>query len=49
LSSSALTEQINLSPAAYVQRLEKASARLSLIDASLSLSYDLLTEERQAQ
>ena len=33
----------------YTERLEQASARLNLIDASLKLSYDLLSEARQAE
>lgn len=49
LAATALAEQVNLSPKDYVQRLEKASGRLSLVDASLSLSYDLLNEEMQSK
>ena len=48
-AGSALAERIDLSPAAYRRRLEQAQARLSLIDASLSLSYELLPPEQQAR
>jgi tetratricopeptide (TPR) repeat protein len=47
LAASALAERMDLSPADYVQRLTAAKARLQLIDASLSLSYELLTPEMQ--
>ncbi len=47
-AGSALAERIDLSPAAYRRRLEQAQARLSLIDASLSLSYELLPPEQRA-
>ncbi len=45
LAGKALAERIDLSPADYGRRLANAKARLSLIDASLSLSYDLLSAE----
>ena len=48
-AGSALAERIDLSPAAYRRRLEQAQARLSLIDASLNLSYELLPPEQQAR
>ena len=48
-AGSALAERIDLSPAAYRRRLEQAQARLSLIDASLSLSYELLPPEQRAR
>jgi tetratricopeptide (TPR) repeat protein len=47
LAASALAERRDLSPADYVQRLTEAKTRLQLIEASLSLSYDLLSPERQ--
>jgi tetratricopeptide (TPR) repeat protein len=40
-----LSERPDLSPASYVSRLESRKARLNLIEASLSLSYDLLPED----
>lgn len=40
-----LTERPDLSPVSYASRLESFKARLGLIEASLSLSYDLLPEE----
>jgi tetratricopeptide (TPR) repeat protein len=40
-----LAERPDLSPASYASRLASGKARLGLIDASLSLSYDLLPEE----
>ena len=48
-AGSALAERSDLSPAAYRRRLEQAQTRLSLIDASLSLSYDLLAPEQQTR
>jgi tetratricopeptide (TPR) repeat protein len=42
-----LTERVNLSPADYVRRLSDAKTRLSLVDASLTLSYELLSPEQQ--
>ncbi|MCI0690833.1 alpha/beta fold hydrolase [candidate division KSB1 bacterium] len=47
LAASALAEQIDLSPADYLARLENAQTRLDLVEASLSLSYDLLDAETQ--
>jgi tetratricopeptide (TPR) repeat protein len=47
LAASALAERRNLSAADYVRRLTDAQRRLDLIEASLSLSYDLLTPELQ--
>jgi len=47
LAASALAEQIDLSPADYLRRLENAQTRLGLVEASLSLSYDLLAAETQ--
>lgn len=47
LAASALAERVNLSPADYVRRLSDAKTRLSLVEASLTLSYELLTPELQ--
>jgi len=47
LAASTLAEQIDLSPADYLRRLKNAKARLELVEASLSLSYDLLNAETQ--
>ena len=47
LAASALAEQIDLSPADYLARLENAQTRLGLVEASSSLSYDLLAAEMQ--
>jgi hypothetical protein len=43
----ALKEKPNLSPEGYIERLGDAKKRLELVDASFSLSYDLLTPELQ--
>ena len=45
LAAGAIVRYRNLSPADYVRRLEASQERLQLIDASLSLSYELLSEE----
>ncbi|HET6979280.1 MAG TPA: tetratricopeptide repeat protein [Pyrinomonadaceae bacterium] len=45
LAAAAIVKYRNLSPADYVRRLEDRQQRLQLIDASLSLSYELLSEE----
>ncbi len=45
LAASAMVTYRNLSPADYVRRLQDRQQRLQLIDASLSLSYELLNEE----
>ena len=42
LAGGALAERIDLEPDEYVSRLESAQARLELVEASLSLSFDLL-------
>jgi tetratricopeptide (TPR) repeat protein len=44
LAATAIMKYRNLSAADYVQRLRDRQQRLQLIDASLSLSYDLLSE-----
>jgi tetratricopeptide (TPR) repeat protein len=45
LAAAAMVKYRNLSPADYVRRLQDRQQRLKLIDASLSLSYELLSEE----
>ncbi|HST54050.1 MAG TPA: DUF4062 domain-containing protein [Pyrinomonadaceae bacterium] len=47
LAASALAERENLSPADYLRRLSDAKTRLGLVEASLTLSYDLLGAEMQ--
>jgi tetratricopeptide (TPR) repeat protein len=47
LAASALAERVNLSPADYVRRLSDAQKRLELVEASLTLSYDLLSPDLQ--
>ena len=47
LAASAIASRRDLRPADYIKRLGDAAARLELIDASLSLSYDLLADEQQ--
>ncbi|HEV7906039.1 MAG TPA: tetratricopeptide repeat protein [Pyrinomonadaceae bacterium] len=47
LAASAIAERISLGVADYVRRLRDAQQRLKLIEASLSLSYDLLNAELQ--
>jgi tetratricopeptide (TPR) repeat protein len=45
LAAGALAKYVNLKPADYVRRLQDQQQRLQLIDASLSVSYELLSEE----
>ena len=45
LAAAAIVKYRNLSPADYVRHLRDRQQRLQLIDASLSLSYELLSEE----
>ena len=45
LAATAMVKYRNLSPADYVRRLQDRQQRLELIEASLSLSYELLSEE----
>jgi tetratricopeptide (TPR) repeat protein len=45
LAAAAIVKYRNLSPSDYVRRLRDRQQRLQLIDASLSLSYELLSEE----
>jgi len=47
LAGSALAERVTLAPEDYLRRLEDAQTQLELVDASLSLSYDLLSDELQ--
>lgn len=49
LAASAIAERVSLSVADYIRRLTDAKQRLKLIEASLSLSYDLLNAELQKQ
>lgn len=45
LAGSAMAERPNLNPEDYARRLAGAQERLKLIDAPLSLSYEMLNEE----
>ena len=47
LAGRALAERVDLSPAQYLERLNEAQLRFQEVDASLTLSYDLLTPELQ--
>jgi tetratricopeptide (TPR) repeat protein len=47
VAASAMQEFINLTPREYLQLLSDATERLELVEASLSLSYELLSEEQQ--
>jgi len=47
LAGSALARQEDLRPVEYLRRLEDRQTRLGLVEASLSLSYDLLGEGLQ--
>jgi len=47
LAAGALAEHPDLSPQDYARKLTDARHRLELVDASLGLSYDLLSEERR--
>jgi tetratricopeptide (TPR) repeat protein len=47
LAAGALHKLIMLTPEEYVERLSDETEKLGLIEASLSLSYDLLTEDAQ--
>jgi tetratricopeptide (TPR) repeat protein len=49
LAASALAERVNMSPGEYVRRLSDAKTRLGLVEASLTLSYELLTPEMQSR
>ena len=45
LAATAMVKYVNLQPTDYVRRLRDQQQRLQLIEASLSLSYELLSEE----
>ena len=47
LAASVLAERVGLTPQDYVNRLADTQKRLELVDAPLSLSYDLLSPEMQ--
>jgi tetratricopeptide (TPR) repeat protein len=47
LAGTALAERMTLSVGEYVRRLQDAQRRLELVEASLTLSYELLTPELQ--
>jgi tetratricopeptide (TPR) repeat protein len=47
LAGSALAERPNLSPSEYARRFKEGKEKLEPVEASLKLSYDLLTEERR--
>jgi tetratricopeptide (TPR) repeat protein len=47
LAGGALVERPDVSPASYVRKLEDARQRLELVEASFSLSYDLLSGDLQ--
>jgi tetratricopeptide (TPR) repeat protein len=47
LAGSVLAERRDLSPADYVRRLGQTQSRLKLVEASLSLSYELLDAQTQ--
>ncbi|PKB81644.1 MAG: hypothetical protein BZY88_06080 [SAR202 cluster bacterium Io17-Chloro-G9] len=47
LAGRALNQRVDFSPAQYLRRLVEAQQRFPEVDASLSLSYDLLTQELQ--
>lgn len=49
LAASALAERVSLSPMDYVRRLSDAKTRLSLVEASFNLSYELLPPELQSE
>jgi len=47
LAASAIAERVDLAPVDYIKRLTNARKLLELVEASLSLSYELLTPEMQ--
>ena len=47
LAATALADRADISPVEYLKRLGDAKQRLSLVEASLALSYDLLSPELQ--
>jgi tetratricopeptide (TPR) repeat protein len=48
-AASVLAERVDLSPSEYARRLMEAKMRLELVEASFSLSYDLLPSEQRAR
>lgn len=49
LSGSLLAEHVDVDPGEYLRQLRHKQQRVKLVDASLSLTYELLTPETQAQ
>src|SRR5262249_35784741 len=47
LAADVIAERRNIKPADYMRQLADAQRRLGLIEAPLSLSYDILSEEQQ--
>jgi tetratricopeptide (TPR) repeat protein len=47
LAASAIADRRNIKPASYMLQLANAQKRLELIEASLTLSYEILNEEQQ--
>jgi tetratricopeptide (TPR) repeat protein len=47
LAAGAIAERRNIQPADYTRQLADAQKRLELIEASLSLSYEILSEEQK--
>jgi len=47
LAGSALAERLNLSPVDYARRLKEGKERLDSVEASLNLSYELLSEDHR--
>jgi tetratricopeptide (TPR) repeat protein len=47
MAAGALAERVNLTPIDYLRRLADAQKRLALVEASLTLSYDLLSPDLQ--
>jgi len=47
MAASTLATRVNLDPQSYLDRLRDTRARLDLVNASVALSYDLLTAEQQ--
>jgi tetratricopeptide (TPR) repeat protein len=47
LAARVIAERRNIKPADYMRQLADTQKRLELIEASLSLSYDILSEEQQ--
>ena len=47
LAASALAVEVHMTPSDYLRRLSQSDKKLELIDATLGLSYDLLSKEQQ--